>query len=52
MEDGVHTAGASSQISDGSGAVLMTAEKAEEQGLKPIGRVIDTCLVGSDLSLC
>tara|TARA_B100000073_G_scaffold197352_1_gene163474 strand:- start:615 stop:1427 length:813 start_codon:yes stop_codon:yes gene_type:complete len=49
MEDGVHTAGASSQISDGSGAVLlMTAEKAEEQGLKPIGRVIDTCLVGSD----
>ena len=49
MEDGVHTAGASSQISDGSGAVLlMTAEKAEEQGLKPVGRVIDTCLVGSD----
>ena len=48
MEDGVHTAGASSQISDGSGAVLlMTAEKAEEQGLKPIGRVIDTCLAVS-----
>ena len=49
MDDGVHTAGASSQISDGSGAVLMmTAEKAEEQGLKPLGRIIDTCLVGSD----
>ena len=49
MDDGVHTAGASSQISDGSGAVLlMTAQKADEQGLKPLGRVIDTCLVGSD----
>ena len=49
MDDGVHTAGASSQISDGSGAVLMmTAKKAEEQGLKPLGRIIDTCLVGSD----
>ena len=49
LEDGVHTAGASSQISDGSGAVLlMTADKAREQGLEPIGRVIDTCLVGSD----
>ena len=49
MDDGVHTAGASSQISDGSGAVLMmTAEKAKEQGLKPLGRIIDTCLVGSD----
>ncbi len=49
LEDGVHTAGASSQISDGSGAVLlMTADKAQEQGLQPIGRVIDTCLVGSD----
>tara|TARA_B100001996_G_scaffold310371_1_gene252119 strand:- start:711 stop:1877 length:1167 start_codon:yes stop_codon:yes gene_type:complete len=49
MDDGVHTAGASSQISDGSGAVLMmTAEKAAEQGLKPLGRIVDTCLVGSD----
>ena len=49
MDDGVHTAGASSQISDGSGAVLMmTAEKAAEQGLKPLARIVDTCLVGSD----
>ena len=49
MEGGVHTAGASSQISDGSGAVLlMTADKANEQALQPIARVVDTCLVGSD----
>jgi len=49
LEGGVHTAGASSQISDGSGAVLlMTAEAAAEQGLKPLARIVDTCLVGSD----
>jgi acetyl-CoA C-acetyltransferase len=27
---------------------LMTAESAEEQGLKPLARIVDTCLVGSD----
>ncbi len=48
-EDGVHTAGSSSQISDGSAAVLlMTAEKAAELGLTPKARIIDTCLVGVD----
>ncbi len=48
-EDGVHTAGSSSQISDGAGAVLlMTADKAEELGLTPLARVVDTCLTGSD----
>jgi acetyl-CoA C-acetyltransferase len=48
-EDGVHTAGSSSQISDGAGAVLMmTREKADELGLKPLARIVDTCLVGSD----
>jgi len=48
-EDGVHTAGSSSQISDGAGAVLMmTAEKAAELDLKPIARIVDTCLVGTD----
>jgi acetyl-CoA C-acetyltransferase len=47
--DGVHTAGNSSQISDGAAAVLMmTAEKAAELGLTPRARVIDTCLVGVD----
>src|SRR5690606_3483667 len=34
--DGVHTAGSSSQISDGAAAVLlMTAERAEQLGLTP-----------------
>jgi acetyl-CoA C-acetyltransferase len=48
-EDGVHTAGTSSQISDGAGAVLIaTREKAEALGLTPRARVVDTCLVGSD----
>ena len=48
-ENGVHTAGNSSQISDGAAAVLMmTAEKATELGLKPRARIVDTCLVGVD----
>ncbi len=48
-EDGVHTAGTSSQISDGAAAVLIaTREKAEALGLTPRARVVDTCLVGSD----
>jgi acetyl-CoA C-acetyltransferase len=47
--DGVHTAGSSSQISDGAAAVLlMTAEKAEALGLRPRARIVDTCLVGVD----
>src|SRR4051794_39214722 len=47
--DGVHTAGSSSQISDGAAAVLlMTKEKADALGLKPRARIVDTCLVGSD----
>ncbi|MEZ5281821.1 MAG: steroid 3-ketoacyl-CoA thiolase [Acidimicrobiales bacterium] len=51
-ENGVHTAGSSSQISDGAGAVLlMTAEKAAELGLNPLARIVDTCLVGSDPEL-
>ena len=48
-EDGVHTAGNSSQISDGASAVLMmTAEKARALGLRPRAKVVDTCLVGVD----
>jgi acetyl-CoA C-acetyltransferase len=47
--DGVHTAGNSSQISDGASAVLVTtAEKAAALGLTPRARVVDTCLVGVD----
>jgi acetyl-CoA C-acetyltransferase len=48
-ENGVHTAGNSSQISDGAAAVLMmTEEKAAALGLTPRARIIDTCLVGVD----
>jgi acetyl-CoA C-acetyltransferase len=48
-EDGVHTAGSASQISDGAAAVLiMTAQKAAELGLDPMARIVDTCLVGVD----
>ncbi len=47
--DGVHTAGSSSQISDGAAALLMmTADKAAELGLRARARVVDTCLVGVD----
>jgi acetyl-CoA C-acetyltransferase len=47
--DGVHTAGNSSQISDGAAALLMmTEEKAKALGLKARARVVDTCLVGVD----
>ncbi len=48
-ENGVHTAGTSSQVSDGAGAVLMmTREKADDLGLTPMALVVDVCLVGSD----
>jgi acetyl-CoA C-acetyltransferase len=48
-EDGVHTAGSSSQISDGAAAVLlMTAERAQALGLRARARIVDTCLVGVD----
>src|SRR4051794_39774196 len=48
-EDGVHTAGTSSQISDGAAAVLVTTRAAaDELGLRPRARVVDTCLVGVD----
>ena len=47
--EGVHTAGNSSQISDGASAVLMmTEEKAESLGLKARARIVDSCLVGVD----
>ena len=48
-ENGVHTAGNSSQISDGASAVLlMTEEKAAALGLKARARIVDSCNVGVD----
>ncbi len=48
-EDGVIHAGNSSQISDGSAAVLfMSAEKAKELGCTPIAKVHSVALAGAD----
>jgi len=47
--DGVHTAGTSSQISDGAAAVLLaTPERAAQLGLTPKARITHHCLVGVD----
>jgi acetyl-CoA acyltransferase len=48
-DDGVITAASSSQISDGSAALLvMTGEKAAELGLTPLVRIHTTVLAGDD----
>ncbi|MER7014729.1 acetyl-CoA C-acyltransferase [Saccharopolyspora sp. NPDC000359] len=48
-EDGVVTAGNASQISDGSGALLITtSDIARERGLRPIARVHTAVLAGDD----
>ncbi|MDV3124282.1 thiolase family protein [Mycobacterium sp. 21AC1] len=48
-EDGVIHAGNSSQISDGSAALLfMSAEKAKELGLKPLAKVHTAVLAAAD----
>ncbi|WP_435768581.1 steroid 3-ketoacyl-CoA thiolase [Nocardioides sp. SYSU DS0651] len=49
LEGGLHTAGTSSQISDGAAAVLiMDEDKARALGLTPRARIRSHCLVGSD----
>ena len=46
---GVHTAGTSSQVSDGAAAVLLASPaKAKALGLKPRARIVATTLVGVD----
>jgi acetyl-CoA acyltransferase len=48
-EDGVITAANSSQISDGSGALLITtSEKAKELGMRPLVRLHSFALAGDD----
>ena len=48
-EDGVHTAGTSSQISDGAAAILMmSADKASALGLPVRARITHQTLVGVD----
>jgi len=49
MEGGIHTAGTSSQISDGAAAVLwMDEDKAKALGLKPRARIISQANVGAE----
>ncbi len=49
VEGQIHTAGNSSQISDGAAAVLwMSADRAKAEGLKPRARIKAQALVGSD----
>ncbi|HET9847003.1 MAG TPA: thiolase family protein [Candidatus Dormibacteraeota bacterium] len=49
QDDGMVTAGNSSQISDGAAAVLVTtAEKAKALGLRPRGRIVAQTIVGSE----
>ena len=48
-ENGVHTAGTSSQITDGAAAVILTTvARARELGLRPRARIVDQCLLGVD----
>ena len=49
LEGGLHTAGTSSQISDGAAAaVLMDENVARELGLRPRARIIAQCLIGAE----
>ncbi len=51
-QDGKITAGNASQMSDGASAVLlMSGERAEELGLKPLAKIIARTVVGSDPTL-
>ncbi|HEY7225619.1 MAG TPA: steroid 3-ketoacyl-CoA thiolase [Micromonosporaceae bacterium] len=48
LEDGLHTAGTSSQISDGAAALLIVdADRATGLGLRPRARIVAQCLVGA-----
>jgi acetyl-CoA C-acetyltransferase len=49
LDDGVHTAGTSSQISDGAAAVLVAdADRARSLGLRPRARIVAQCLIGAE----
>lgn len=51
-DGGLHTAGTSSQVSDGaSAALLMSEEQAESLGLAPKAKLLAQCVVGGDTEL-
>ncbi|TDD88272.1 steroid 3-ketoacyl-CoA thiolase [Saccharopolyspora karakumensis] len=49
LDGGLHTAGSSSQISDGAAALLlMDSDRAQALGLRPRARIVSQCLVGAE----
>jgi acetyl-CoA C-acetyltransferase len=49
LEGGLHTAGTSSQISDGAAAVLLVDQsRASDLGLRPRARIVAQCLIGDE----
>lgn len=49
LEDGLHTAGTASQISDGAtAAILMDEGRARQLGLRPRARMVSQCLIGAE----
>jgi acetyl-CoA C-acetyltransferase len=49
LPDGMHTAGNSSQISDGAAAILwMSEDRARAEGFRPRARIVAQTLIGSD----
>jgi acetyl-CoA C-acetyltransferase len=49
LPDGIHTAGTTSQISDGAAAILwMSQDRALELGLRPRARLLGQLLTGAD----
>jgi acetyl-CoA C-acetyltransferase len=49
LPDGLHTAGTSSQISDGAAAVLLVdEERARSLGLRPRARIVAQALIGDE----
>ena len=49
LDDGLHTAGTSAQISDGAAAVLLAdARRARSLGLRPRARIVAQCLIGAE----
>jgi acetyl-CoA C-acetyltransferase len=49
LDGGLHTAGTSSQISDGAAAVLLIEEsRARELGLRPRARIVAQALIGDE----
>lgn len=49
QEDGLHTAGTSSQVSDGaSAALLMSEDRAKALGVRPRAKILAQCVIGGD----